>query len=144
MACAGLAGVHSLNCNDLTSIVIQAILDLKIPAGATTLEIFNYVPLICPNTIVTLADIETTVALGARRGTFSRVVPFVGAEPTFLINAYMARLNVQNAIYSRNPSQGCNFFSCSGPGQPPVRVRAFGGQNSCAQWKPLPPYPPCC
>jgi len=110
--CGGLSGTHFLTCDDILSIVIQSILDLAIPQGATVDEILAYIPTICPQTI-SLETLTAAINIGARQGTLFRRIASVGATPTYLINAYMANLNCKNRIYTRDPCQSNNFFRCS-------------------------------
>jgi hypothetical protein len=111
-ACAALAGVHSLDCGSITSIIIQAILNLANPAGSTDVEIFNYIPVICPAAPYSQTDVTNAINNAARKGILFRAIATVGATPTYLVNAYMKNFNYQNRVYSRYPQQCGSFFNC--------------------------------
>lgn len=113
VTCAGLSGTHFLNCDDLVSIIIQSILNLAIPTGASVDDILDYIPTICPNTLVTFDSVSTAVNFAAKRGILFRRIASAGATPTYMINAYMVNRNVQNKSYVRYPCQSDNFFRCS-------------------------------
>jgi len=113
MSCNG--GANFLNCNDLTSAIIQAILNLKGSAGSEADDIFDEVQNICPGIVTSLADVQAALDTGCSRGIFFRSRTAVGATPTFMVMAYMARYNPPNKVYARYPCQTNGFFKCGVP-----------------------------
>jgi hypothetical protein len=107
--------INTLNCKDAISIVIQAILNLKQSQGSSALSIYNEALGLCTN--VTMKDINDALTLGAKRGIFFRVIPTVGAEPTFMIVARMPVFNYQNRLYNRLPCQPNGFWIVADPVQ---------------------------
>jgi hypothetical protein len=112
-ACASLYGIHSVVCDDLTSVIIQAILNLKGEAGSDAAAILAEIPNVCAGVTATLDEVETALSKGARKGTFRRIIPTVGATPTFMVNAYANLFNPAiNNVYARYPIQCNSFFQC--------------------------------
>ena len=104
--------VVRLNCSDLFSMIIQAILDLAQPTGSTAEAITAQAAILCPTDPPTLAEVERSLTLGARRGLFRRLIATVGATPTYMVLARMGLFNPLNAPYQRFPCQFNNFWNC--------------------------------
>jgi len=101
-----------LNCLEPTSIVIQTILDLREPQGSSAQDIFQRASAVCPSTPLTLTDVENVLNAGAKRGVFRRIIPTVGATPTYMILARMALFNYQNRRLNRFPCMFGSFWAC--------------------------------
>lgn len=109
--CPNPCTTATLDCSDLLTILIQAILDLAEPNGSSNTSIFERSQVICPDTTITQSDIDTAIATAAKRGILYRRIATSGADPTFLVNGRMAELNVQNKRYNRLPCQYNSFYT---------------------------------
>lgn len=107
------AGTAVLDCQDLYSIIIQAILNLGGAQGSTAAAIYSYLPTICSNaSAYTEAAVNTAISTAAARGILFRVFANTAATPTYMVNAYMKNFNPRNSVYSRYPRQCNSFFRC--------------------------------
>jgi len=109
--CATCGSNGQMSCSDVTSVVIQAILDLAGTYGSTQTEIFDYLPVLCPDLVITEEELAVVIARAARQGSLRRVILTVDAEPTFMVNAYSNLFNpAVNSKYSRYPCQSNSYF----------------------------------
>ena len=100
-----------VDCNDLISVIIQAILNLSQQNGSDAASILVACESIC--TFVpplTLFEIQTVLQYCARRGILIPVYTNLTSTPTYMINGNMTGRNVQNAKYNRPPCQKINGF----------------------------------
>jgi hypothetical protein len=104
----------TLNCNDGISIVIQCILNLAQANGSTAEDIQTESLALCPETNLTLEEVQYVLAHGCSKGIFSRYYAS-SAIPTFMINARMSLFNYQNRIWNRLPNQPGSFWAQSVP-----------------------------
>lgn len=106
-----VCNANSLNCDDVLSIIIQTLLDLKIATGATTNQIFQRAQIICPTVTLDIIDIQNALAHGARIGALFRRRAQIGDEATYLVQAYMNRFNnAGTSLYYRPPCQANSFW----------------------------------
>jgi hypothetical protein len=99
----------TLQCSDLISASIQAILDLGEVKGSTASDILTKIQELCAET-VTLEDVQLALDTGAKRGIFIRVFSSIHDDPTFMIVARMAVFNYKNRAYSRWPCRTGSFW----------------------------------
>lgn len=109
--CATCGSNGQMSCTDVMSVIIQAILDLGGTYGSTKAAIFDYLPQLCPDLVITEDSLLVVLNRGAREGSLRRVILTVNAEPTYMVNAYSNLFNpATNSKYSRYPCQSNSFF----------------------------------
>lgn len=102
------------SCTDLTSIVIQAILNLGEASGSLATDIWAEVDSLCSTEAFSQTEVDTALSDGAREGRFRRIFASSSDTPTFMVNARMSDFNyAANSSYNRLPCQTDSFWSAS-------------------------------
>ncbi len=102
---------RTLDCQDLFSIVIQAILTLKGTQGSSILDIYAEAQRLCPSMPFTQANFADGVLIAVKRGILRKIQPTLTSTPTYMVIAQMAMLNYQNRNYTRLPCGKNSFWT---------------------------------
>lgn len=104
-----------VSCSDALSVVIQAILNIGQANGADATSIADAAAAICGTGTLSDTEIAQAIEFGVSRGALFRRIAAEGAEPTYLINGYMFKLNPRNNKYMRFPCFSRVFWATTAP-----------------------------
>lgn len=112
-SCTTVCAAKTMNVRDLTSVIIQTLLNLANPTGSTVTQVYNYIVANLPEVTTTETDVSNALVHGCKRGVFFKRFLAPTDEPTFLVIANMNRFNPLNVAYYRPPCQPNGFWSAT-------------------------------
>ena len=101
--------MSQVDCGDMYSIIIQAILNLGESIGSSVASITAECKLVCPSVESSLSEdtVATSIQSGIKRGLFG-----LGSESTYMVRSDMVQCNYANTKYYRQPGTVDSFYRC--------------------------------